>query len=81
MPRHFGHGREQALIAYAALAQLLFHHGAALRGERLCSISVHASLLPSAYVNIETQNPILVSHRYDGYVLIDIVFHLDHGFR
>src|ERR1700686_3228029 len=66
MPRDLAHGREQAFIAYATLPQLPLHHGAAFSRERLRSISVHISLLSPAYVNVETQHPILVPHSDDG---------------
>ena len=81
VPWHFAHRGEQTFIANATLPQLAFHHRKAFGCERLCAIAVHASLFPSAYVNIETQDTILVSYRYDGYVLINIVFHLNDGLR
>src|SRR6478672_2668301 len=78
MPRHFAHGREQAFIADSPLAQLAFHHGEALRRKRLCAIAIHASLFVPAYVDVKAQHPVLVTHRYDRDVLINIVFHLNH---
>jgi len=78
MPWYFAHGREQALIADTTLAQLAFHHGEALRRKRLCAIAIHASLFALAYVDVKAQHPILVAHRYDRHVLINIVFHLNH---
>src|SRR5438309_5576885 len=36
------------------------------------------SLFPPAYVDVKTQYPILVSHGYNRYILINIVFHLNH---
>src|SRR5215475_3344919 len=81
MARHFVHGAEQALVMDATPAQLLLHHGKPLSREGLCSVSVHLSLLPPANAYIEPEHAVLVPHGYDGDILVNVVFHLDHRLR
>src|SRR5947209_12672573 len=77
---HLVHGRQHPLIMNATTMELLLHHGRTLVKKGLVLFRTHCSSLPLANTNIEPQNPVLVSHSYDGDASAYVVFHLNHLF-
>src|SRR5262249_47837422 len=95
MTRNFVHGPEHTLVVNPAAAQLLLHHGKPFSRKWFCSVAVHItivspgqssasalkSFLSFADVHIKAEHTVLIPDRYDGNILVNVVFQLNYRLR